>query len=72
MSFVDFASALEKIVPNSILFTTAPKPKTDFVQEIIADWAGETDVEVTIIKSLIKLSETKVEFQENLDILSIE
>ena len=72
MSFIDFASALEKIVPNSILFTTAPKPKTDFFQGIIEDWAGETDVEVTIIKILIKLSKTKVEFLENLELLSIE
>ena len=38
----------------------------------MADWAGETDIEVTSIESFIKLSKTKVEFQENLDILSIE
>ena len=28
---IDFASAVEEIVPNSILFTAAPKPKIDFV-----------------------------------------
>ena len=72
MSLIDFASALEEIVPNSILFTAVLKPKIDFSQEIIEDWAGETDVEVTSIKSLIKLSKTEVEFLENLDILSTE
>ena len=35
-----------------------PKPKIDF-------FAGETDVEVTSIESLIKLSKTKVEFLKN-------
>ena len=28
---IDFASALEEIVPNSMLFTAVPKPKIDFV-----------------------------------------
>ena len=63
---IDFASALEEIVPNSTLFTAVPKPKIDFVWEIITDWAGETDVELTSTKSLV------LEFQEKLDILSIE
>ena len=63
-----FASALEEIMSNSILFTAAPKPKIDFVSEIMADLAGETDIEVTRIESLIKLSKTKMEFLENLDI----
>ena len=71
---IDFASVfVEEIVPNSILFTAAPKHKTDVVQEIITKWAGETDVEVTSIGSLtIKLSKTKVQFLKNLDLLSIE
>ena len=72
MLLIDFASALEEIVPNSILFTAVRMPKIDFVREIITDWAGETDVEVKNIESLIKLSKTKVEFLENFDILSIE
>ena len=37
---IDFASDLEEIVPNSIFFTAARKPKIDFVREIITDWAG--------------------------------
>ena len=72
LSLIDFAAALEEIVPNSILFTAVSKPKIDFVREIIRDWAGETDVEVTTIENLIKLSKTKVEFLGNLDLLSIE
>ena len=59
-------------MPNSILFTAVPKPKIDFVREIITEWAGETDVDVTSIESLIKLSKPKVEFLENLDLLLIE
>ena len=31
LSLTDFVSALEEIVPNSILFTAAPKPTIDFV-----------------------------------------
>ena len=64
---IDFASALEEIVPNSILFTAAPKPKIDFVREIITVWGGETDID-----SLMKLSKTNMEFLENLDIFPIE
>ena len=72
LSLIDFASTLEEIVPNSILFTAVPKPKIDFVREIIVEWARETDAEVTSIESLIKLSKTKLEFLGNLDLLSIE
>ena len=61
LSLIDFASVLEDIVPNSILFTALPKPKIDFVQEIITEWTGENDVEVTSIESCIKLSKTKVD-----------
>ena len=64
---IDFASALQEIVPNSILFTAAPKPKIDFVREIITVWGGETDID-----SLMKLSKTNMEFLENLDIFPIE
>ena len=65
----DFASALEEIAPY-ILFTNAPKPKINFVREIITEWAGETDL--TSIESFIKFSKTKVGFLENLDLLPIE
>ena len=70
LPLIDFASALEEILPNSIPFTAVPNPKIDFVREIITEWTGETDVEVTSIESLIKLSKTEVEFLENLDLLS--
>ena len=69
---IDFTSALEEIVPNSILCTAVLKPKIDFVREVIIYWTAKTDVEVTSIESLIKLSKTKVVFLENLDMLSIE
>ena len=69
---IDFASALEEIVSHSILFTAVLKPKIDFVREIITDLAGEIAVEVTSIESLIKYSKSKVAFQKNLHILSIE
>ena len=62
---------LKKIVPNRKLFTVVPKPKIEFVREFITNWAGETDVEVTSMESLIKVSKTKVEFLETLDLLSI-
>ena len=37
LSLIDFASALEEIVANSILFTAVLKPKIDFVREIITE-----------------------------------
>ena len=55
MLLINFASGLEEIMPNSILFTAAPKPKIDFVRKIVTEWACETGVEVTSIESLIKL-----------------
>ena len=55
-----------------MLFTAIPKPKINFVREIITEWDGETDVEVTSIESLIKFLNIKVEFLENLDLLSVE
>ena len=72
MSLIDFESAFEEIAPNSILFTAVPKPKIDFGREFITEWAGKTDVEVTSIENLKNLSKTKVEFLENLNLLSIE
>lgn len=67
----DFSSGFEEIAPNSILFTAVLKPKIDFVQEIISK-PKETDVEVTKIESILKISKSKTEFLENLDLLSVE
>ena len=66
LSSIDFATTFEEIAPS------CPKPKIDFVQEITTEWDGETDLEVTSIENLTKLSKSKVEFLENLDLLSIE
>ena len=62
LSLIDFVSALEEIVPNIMLFTAVPKPKIDFVREIITDWTGETDVEVTCIESLKNSQKLKWSF----------
>ena len=67
---IDYSSALEEIVPNSLLFTAAPKPNTNFAQETIKAWTGETDAEVRSTESCQKLSKTKMELPKNLDILS--
>ena len=72
MSFINFGSHFEDIVPNNVLFTAVPKPKVDFVRESITEWTGKTDAEATRIESLTKLSKTKVEFLENLELLSID
>ena len=72
MSLIDFTSALEEIVSSSVLLTAVPKPKIDLIRQIITEWDGETDLEVTNIESLIKLSKPKVELLENLDLLSVE
>ena len=52
MSLIDFTSALEEIVPNSILCTAVLKSKIDFVREVIIYWTGKTDVEVTTLRVL--------------------
>ena len=72
LPLIDFALFLEEVVPNNRLFTAAPKPKIGIVREVITDWAGETDVEVTSIESLMKLSKIKAKFLGNLNILLIE
>ena len=66
-----FVSTLEEIAPNSILFTAVPKSKIDFVREIVTEWVEDTDLEVSSIESLIKLSKTEVEFLKNLDLLLV-
>ena len=71
LPLIHFTSALEEIAPNSILSTSVPKPKINFFREIITGWAGETDVGVTSIESLVKLSKTKKKFLKNLELLSI-
>ena len=52
LSLIDFTSALEEIVPNSILCTAVLKSKIDFVREVIIYWTGKTDVEVTTLRVL--------------------
>ena len=71
LPLIHFTSALEEIAPNSILSTSVPKPKINFFREIITEWAGETDVGVRSIESLVKLSKTKKKFLKNLELLSI-
>ena len=57
---IDFASALEEVAANSVLFTPFPRVQIDFAREIFTEWAEETGVELTNIYSLKKLSKTKV------------
>ena len=35
MSLIDFASEFEETAPSSVLSTATPKPKIDFLREII-------------------------------------
>ena len=67
LSLIDFASVLEETGSNSVLFTAVPKPKIDFLREIITEWAGKAHLEVKNIGSLIKSSKSKVDCLENLD-----
>ena len=64
---IDFASVLEETGSNSVPFTAVPKPKIDFLREIITEWAGKAHLEVKNIGSLIKSSKSKVDCLENLD-----
>ena len=39
-SLIDFASTLEEIVPNSILFTAIPKPKLTLQEKLLQNGLG--------------------------------
>ena len=63
----DVASALENIVPTSILFTAVPKPKIDFIREVLTN-IDMPPVDLPSIDSLISTSSCCSEFFTSLKV----
>jgi len=65
----DYATALEKIAPTSMLFTAVPKPKIDFVREIITKNNEKPD-DIQSIDDVLLVSNTFEEFSKNLKLFT--
>lgn len=64
ISLQDMTKALEKSLPHSIVHTAVPKPKIDFVREIIS--VREKSEDVTTIDDIILMSNSSETFYCNL------
>ena len=71
MSIKDFAEALNKVSPQRILHTAVPKPKVDFVRELILTNIVQPE-NVFSISDIINMSESMSDFKENLSVFTKE
>ena len=65
LSIKNFAEAINKISPQSILHTAVPKPKADFVRKLISTKFVQPE-KVLSISDIISMSKNMSEFKENL------
>ena len=65
LSIKDFAKAINKVSPQSILHTAVPKPKVDFVRELTSTKVVQPK-KVLSISDVINMSENMSDFKENL------
>ena len=63
LKLVDIAEALAKIAPNSILHTAVPKPKIDFVCEVISK--PTPSIDILSIDDVLIMSKNKADFLKN-------
>jgi len=68
LTLTGIASALENVIPTSVLYTAIPIPKIDFLREIITE--VRLDKKFTSIDDIILMSNSKKEFFDNLVTLS--
>jgi len=68
LTLTDIATALENVIPTSVLYTAIPKPKIDFLREIVAE--VRLDEKCTSIDDIILMSNSKKEFFDNLVAIS--
>ena len=64
LDFHDFADKLKDKIPGSVLYTTVPKPKADFVRETLS--TNETKSELPNIDDYLVSSRTCDEFFTNI------
>ena len=67
----DFAEAISKVSPQSILHTAVPKPKVDFVRELISTKIVQPK-KVLSISDVINMSKNMSDFKENLSVFTKE
>ena len=67
----DFAEAINKVFPQSILHTVVPKPKVDFVRELISTKIVQPK-KVLSISDVINMSKNMSDFKENLSVFTKE
>ena len=66
LTFLDIATALEKVTPDSVLSTALLKPKTDFVREVVS--MREISTDITSIDDIILMSHSVEEFFANIKV----
>ena len=66
LTFLDIATALEKVTPDSVLSTALLKPKIDFVREVVS--MREISSDVTSIDDIILMSHSVEEFFANIKV----
>jgi len=64
LQLTDFANALKDVAPKSILFTAVPKPKIDFVREIITKTVKQPE-NIKSINEILNMSNSIDEFKIN-------
>ena len=67
----DFAEAINKVFLQSILHTAVPKPKVDFVRELISTKIVQPK-KVLSISDVINMSKNMSDFKENLSVFTKE
>ena len=71
LSIKDFAEAISKVSPQGILHTAVPKPKVDFVRELITTKIAQPK-KVLSISNVINMSKNMSDFKENLSVFTKE
>ena len=71
LSIKDFAEAINNVFPQSILHTKVPKPKVDFVRELISTKIIQRK-KVLSISDFISMSKNMSDFKKNLIVFTKE
>ena len=67
MSIKDFAETINKVSPQGILHTAVPKPKVDFVRELMSTKTVKPK-KVLSISDVMNMSKSMSVFKENLSV----
>ena len=70
-SIKNFAEAINKVSPQSILHTAVPKPKVDFVRELISTKIVQPK-KMFSMSDAVNMSKNKIDFKQNLSVFTRE